>query len=97
MAVTKDQYHMNMWPSRPTIGVMGSAQEALTEADPAHPAVVAESLGRAIVNQDCILITGETTALPEFVAQAVRGDFPRAFVRGPARALWRPAAGVSYR
>jgi uncharacterized protein (TIGR00725 family) len=51
---------------------MGSAQETPTETDRAHLAVVAESLGRAIVNQDCILITGETTGLPELVAQAVR-------------------------
>jgi uncharacterized protein (TIGR00725 family) len=36
-----------------------------------HCAVVAERLGRAIVDQDCILITGETTGLPELVAQAV--------------------------
>ena len=63
---------MDMRRKKPIIGVMGSAQETLPEADRAHLALVAESLGRAIVDQDCILITGETTGLPELVAQAVR-------------------------
>jgi uncharacterized protein (TIGR00725 family) len=63
---------MDMRRRKPTIGVMGSAQETLTEADQAHLTVVAESLGRAIVDLDCILITGETAGLPELVAQAVR-------------------------
>jgi uncharacterized protein (TIGR00725 family) len=66
------EYHMAIWRRKPTIGVMGSAQEALTEADQARLAAVAASLGRAIVEQDCLLITGETTGLPELVAQAVR-------------------------
>jgi uncharacterized protein (TIGR00725 family) len=63
---------MDMRRKKPTIGVLGSAQEMLAEVDRAHFAVVAEILGRAIVDQDCILITGETTGLPELVAQAVR-------------------------
>ena len=63
---------MDMRRKKPTIGVMGSAQETLAEVDRAHLVVLAESLARAIVDQDCILITGETTGLPELVAQAVR-------------------------
>jgi uncharacterized protein (TIGR00725 family) len=63
---------MDMRRKRPVIGVMGSAQETLAEADRTHLAAVAESLGRAIVEQGCLLITGETTGLPELVAQAVR-------------------------
>jgi uncharacterized protein (TIGR00725 family) len=66
------EYHMEMRKKKPTIGVMGSAQETLTEADWTHLAAVAEHLGRAIVDQDCVLVTGETTGLPELVAQAVR-------------------------
>jgi len=66
------EYYMDMGRKKPTIGVMGSAQETLAEIDRVHLAVVAESLGRAIVDQDCILITGETAGLPELVAQAVR-------------------------
>ena len=50
----------------------GSAQETLAEADRSRFTIVADSLGRAIVDQDCILITGETTGLPELVAHAVR-------------------------
>jgi uncharacterized protein (TIGR00725 family) len=57
---------------KPTVGVMGSAQETPAGVDRVHLAVVAERLGRAIVDQDCILLTGETTGLPELVAQAVR-------------------------
>jgi uncharacterized protein (TIGR00725 family) len=66
------EHHMDMRRRKPTIGVMGSAQEMPAEADRAHLAVVAESLGRAIVAQDCILLTGETSGLPELVVQAVR-------------------------
>jgi uncharacterized protein (TIGR00725 family) len=51
---------------------MGSAQETLPEVDKASLTAVAESLGRAIVEQECILMTGETDGLPELVAQAVR-------------------------
>jgi uncharacterized protein (TIGR00725 family) len=51
---------------------MGSAQDTLAKADRAYLAAVAESLGRAVVEQDCLLITGESTGLPELVAQAVR-------------------------
>jgi len=62
---------MELRRRKPTIGVMGSAEEALTEVDRAHLSGVAENLGRAIVDQDCLLITGETTGLPELVTQAV--------------------------
>jgi uncharacterized protein (TIGR00725 family) len=65
-------YHMGMRRRKPTIGVMGSAQETPDGADWTHLAALAESLGRAIVDQDCILITGEATGLPELVARAVR-------------------------
>ena len=57
---------------KPAIGVMGSAQETLAEAERARLTVVAESLGRAIVEQGCLLVTGETTGLPELVVQAVQ-------------------------
>jgi uncharacterized protein (TIGR00725 family) len=66
------EYPMDIQRGKPTVGVMGSVQEALAEAERARLAVVAESLGRAIAGQGCVLITGETTGLPELVAQAVR-------------------------
>lgn len=63
---------MTLRMRKPTIGVMGSAQEMPAQADRGHLAMVAENLGQAIVDQGCILLTGETTGLPELVAQAVR-------------------------
>jgi hypothetical protein len=58
-AAVKDRLLHGYAQKKPIIGVMGSAQETLPEADRAHLAVVAESLGQAIVDQDCILITGK--------------------------------------
>ena len=57
---------------KPTIGVMGSAQNALAEAERVRLSGIADRLGKAIVDQDGILITGETTGLPELVSLAVR-------------------------
>ncbi len=57
---------------RPTIGVMGSAQIPLAEAERSRVAGLADDLGRAIAGRDSILITGETTGLPELVSWAVR-------------------------
>jgi uncharacterized protein (TIGR00725 family) len=56
---------------KPTVGVMGSAQETFTEAERAGLAAVAEGLGQAIVDHNCILMSGETAGLPELVAEAV--------------------------
>jgi uncharacterized protein (TIGR00725 family) len=55
-----------------TIGVMGSAQNPLAEAERVRLSGMADRLGKAIVDQGCILITGETTGLPELVSLAVR-------------------------
>jgi uncharacterized protein (TIGR00725 family) len=63
---------MDMRRRKPTIGVMGSAEETFTESERASLAAVAEGLGRAIVDQGCILMSGETAGLPELVAEAVR-------------------------
>jgi uncharacterized protein (TIGR00725 family) len=63
--------HMDVCRRKPTVGVMGSAQETFPEAERAGLAAVAESLGQAIVDQGCILMSGETAGLPELVSQAV--------------------------
>jgi uncharacterized protein (TIGR00725 family) len=63
--------HMDICRRKPTVGVMGSAHETLSEVDRGYLAGIAESLGRAIVDQGCILLSGETIGLPELVAQAV--------------------------
>ena len=58
---------------KPVIGVMGaSANDALSPAEAVRLKGLAEELGAVIAKQDCILITGATTGLPDMVAQAFR-------------------------
>jgi len=55
------------------VGVMGaSANDALTAAEAVRLKRLAEDLGAAIARADCILVSGATTGLPDFVAQAFR-------------------------
>ena len=55
------------------VGVMGaSANDALSAAEANRVKALAEELGAAIAKQDCILVTGATTGLPNLVAQAFR-------------------------
>ena len=55
------------------VGVMGaSANDALSAAEANRVKTLAEELGAAIAKQDCILVTGATTGLPNLVAQAFR-------------------------
>jgi uncharacterized protein (TIGR00725 family) len=58
---------------KPVIGVMGaSANDALNDPEVNRLKGLAEDLGAAIANKDCILVTGATTGLPALVAQAFR-------------------------
>jgi uncharacterized protein (TIGR00725 family) len=58
---------------KPVVGVMGaSANDALSATNANRIRALAEELGAAIAKQDCILITGATTGLPDLVAQAFR-------------------------
>ena len=58
---------------KPVIGVMGaSANDALTAGEASRLRTLAEELGWAIANANCILVTGATTGLPSSVAQAFR-------------------------
>ena len=58
---------------KPVIGVMGaSANDGLDPAEKARLQQVAEELGEAIVDADCLLVTGATTGLPGMVARAFR-------------------------
>jgi uncharacterized protein (TIGR00725 family) len=57
---------------KPKVGVMGSANDTLGESERLRLSVVAERLGVAIADRDCILITGATTGLPELVSRAAR-------------------------
>ena len=49
-----------------------SANDALGAAEANGVKTLAEALGAAIAKQDCILVTGATTGLPDLVAQAFR-------------------------
>jgi uncharacterized protein (TIGR00725 family) len=58
---------------KPVVGVMGaSANDALSEEVASRLKSLAEKLGAAIAQQECILITGATTGLPHLVAKAFR-------------------------
>lgn len=60
---------------KPVVGVMGaSANDALSEAEAERVKSLAEELGAAIAKQDCILVTGATTGLPDLVARAFRNN-----------------------
>jgi uncharacterized protein (TIGR00725 family) len=54
------------------IGVMGSANDVLSETDRQRLLETAERLGAAIAMRDCLLISGATTGLPDMVSRAVR-------------------------
>ena len=58
--------------ARCQIGVMGSANDVLSEADRQRLLETAERLGAAIATSDCLLISGATTGLPDMVSRAVR-------------------------
>lgn len=62
----KDSYN------KPKIGVMGSANDVLTESEKSRLAGTAERLGAVIAERDCVLITGATTGLPDLVSRAAR-------------------------
>jgi uncharacterized protein (TIGR00725 family) len=57
---------------KPKVGVMGSANDVLTEAERQRLAEVAERLGTALAERDCVLVTGATTGLPDMVSRAAR-------------------------
>ncbi|MEN3333812.1 MAG: hypothetical protein V7641_3177 [Blastocatellia bacterium] len=54
------------------IGVMGSSNDVLHEADRQRLQEIAERLGVAIASQGCSLVTGATTGLPDMVSRAAR-------------------------
>ncbi len=58
---------------KPVVGVMGaSANDGLSLAESERLQQLAESLGAAIAQADCFLVTGATTGLPAMVARAFR-------------------------
>lgn len=58
---------------KPVVGVMGaSANDGLSPAESGRLQQLAESLGAAIAQADCFLVTGATTGLPAMVARTFR-------------------------
>jgi uncharacterized protein (TIGR00725 family) len=58
---------------KPVVGVMGASEnDALTESEKARLRDLAEVLGAALAQRECILVTGATTGLPDLVARAFR-------------------------
>ena len=58
--------------SKPTIGVMGSAQMATDQSTAATLKSLAVRFGCAIPDHGCILITGATSGLPDVISRAAR-------------------------
>jgi len=63
---------MRMKPRDCQIGVMGSSNDMLNEADCQRFSETAERLGAAIASHGCSLVTGATTGLPDMVSRAAR-------------------------
>jgi uncharacterized protein (TIGR00725 family) len=58
---------------KPVVGVMGaSANDGLAESEKIRMQGLAESLGAALAQYGCILVTGATTGIPALVARAFR-------------------------
>jgi uncharacterized protein (TIGR00725 family) len=58
---------------KPVVGVMGASEnDAVTESEKARLKDLAERLGAALAQRQCILVTGATTGLPDLVARAFR-------------------------
>ena len=57
---------------RAKVGVMGSADDALSATERSRLAELAEKLGAALAQQNCVVVTGATTGLPHLVSSAAR-------------------------
>ena len=57
---------------RPKVGVMGSADDAVSTTERSRLAELAERLGATLAKRDCIVVTGATTGLPHLVSSAAR-------------------------
>ena len=81
---------------KPVVGVMGaSVNDGLSLVESNRLQQLAESLGAAIAQAGCFLVTGATTGLPALVATAFRkqgglclGNFPGGESRRACAALW---------
>jgi uncharacterized protein (TIGR00725 family) len=59
--------------TKPVIGVMGASEsDAFSETEKVRLKELAEKLGSAIARNDCILISGATTGLPDLISRSAR-------------------------
>ena len=60
---------------KPVVGVMGaSANDALSQSEAQRVKKLAEDLGSVLAREECVLVTGATTGLPDLVAKAFRSQ-----------------------
>ena len=57
---------------QPKIGVMGSSSSEMGDDELERLTALAEHLGRAIAERNCVLVTGATTGFPDVVSRAAR-------------------------
>jgi uncharacterized protein (TIGR00725 family) len=63
---------MTSMVQKPTVGVMGSANDVLTDQERERLTEIAARLGSVIAARGCTLITGATTGLPDMVSRSAR-------------------------
>ena len=57
---------------RTKVGVMGSADDALSATERSRLSELAEKLGAALAQRNCIVVTGATTGLPHLDRKSTR-------------------------
>jgi uncharacterized protein (TIGR00725 family) len=73
---------------KPVVGIMGaSMNDALTETEEQRVRKLAEELGAALAQRQCLLMTGATTGLPDLVATVFRSNGGFALGVSPAADL----------
>jgi len=69
---SREKFIMQDLHLKPKVGVMGSANDVLTEVERQRLAQAADHLGTALAERGCVLVTGATTGLPDMVSRAAR-------------------------
>ncbi len=58
--------------AKPKIGLMGSARTGMSGPEVERLTQIAQQLGQAIAERDCVLVTGATSGFPDIVSRAAR-------------------------
>src|ERR1044072_7783993 len=72
MIASREKFIMQDLHLKPKVGVMGSANDVLTEVERQRLEQVADHLGGTLAERGCVLVTGATTGLPDMVSRAAR-------------------------